>query len=651
MISQNKRTDQQPINEESQILDPAKTKIMLEWFNKINPKPKDPSPPPPKQLVQQDYESILKSGESAYNYQFKFDQPILVLQKKLICSHRLDSERFDNSEENIAFYVALKKVEEIYDNIITLIDSGEDVLHIRGSSGVGKTWALVLSTLLLKYAKKQQVRIIHVILSGYYMLNFYRYFLQDLVYAFALEKDENIGKIPNSEKSTLKEWYSYLKCINYDNFKSFLEACIKYYETKGIKVLMIWDGDNHYWRMNTGINRKTQFISDIRVGDFANFKVICASDGSYDFKKLKESDCILQINEGFTKEQTENYLREDSIQKKIKFSLTDDEITKIFEISQGNGFLLKQFIDAQPKVSDFENKCAEFLKIANRKCKYLVMEFYQRQVKEDKENWIKAFPNILLCLNSKTVTIPDHLHKYIDRNNMFLEKVENEYFLRSVSQISEFQVQHIYTSMSVDEGSENLLKDKTRNLLKLEKDGSMKGKYFERYVFLSLKTKLKEIKSFAMNKFKYKNKNSQEMSFQFPYQDCCHTYSSFDELKDLLKTKEDGIFIPFSSTNPDFDLLIFQYDVNTEELFLYPMQISINISGHKASDKLFFQRNPVYLKLCELYKEKINWQFIWVTGDENYTAEEFFTTKVGHRLKFDVNNSWFCPLAGQIWSY
>ena len=139
MISRNKRTisdDQEPENEESQILNRQKTKTLLEWLYRIDPKPRVPFP---KHLLPQDYESIVKSGESAYNYQFDFNQKILVLQKKLICSHQLNCESFDNSEENITFYFALKKVKEIYKNLIQLMDSGKKRLNIRGSSGVGKT--------------------------------------------------------------------------------------------------------------------------------------------------------------------------------------------------------------------------------------------------------------------------------------------------------------------------------------------------------------------------------------------------------------------------------------------------------------------------------------------------------------------------------
>ncbi len=249
-ISKNKRqktNDEEDNDSDSQILArSSKKKMVSEYYMQLVEQIQKFRP----SLVTNEFELITNLGLKSYKFHIEEQKTgVFEIEKKMIAYHPLDELRF-SSEEKILMFGFIEKLNKIIEDCRKLIISNEQqILYCRGSSGIGKTFALTLSTLIMKSNYVEKLRIIHVLLKQNYLDSFCTYFLQDLIYAFSLDKDEEIGQIPNSRtKSTLNEWYEYLKIkpFNIENYILFLEFYIKHYNKKNIKILMIWDGDNYF---------------------------------------------------------------------------------------------------------------------------------------------------------------------------------------------------------------------------------------------------------------------------------------------------------------------------------------------------------------------------------------------------------------------
>ena len=99
-------------------------------------------------------------------YKFKFGEQktlIFEIEQTLIAYHLLDEQRFD-SKEKILIFGGIEKLERIIKECCNLINNEQNrILYCRGSSGTGKTFALSLSTLIMKNDCAEKLRIIYLL--------------------------------------------------------------------------------------------------------------------------------------------------------------------------------------------------------------------------------------------------------------------------------------------------------------------------------------------------------------------------------------------------------------------------------------------------------------------------------------------------------
>ena len=499
-----------------------------------------------------------------------------------------------------------------------------------------------------------------MILSREYLGNFSDFFLLDLMYGFSLESTAKITGPKGEADWTLLEWFLCLSWAKYDLtlFKSFLINIKKCYLQKNIKMLLIWDGDNFYHNFQPNSMEQRAFIEFVRLCYLFDVVIHCASDNNETFANLAliKADDILQINNGFSKEQTKEFLNEFVTVPKLGFLLTEAEHNEIYEMTKGNCFLLKKFIETAPNQRSFEQNYSLFLKNAHQECKEKVISFFEKQIQSNEKNWIDNF-YLLLPYMDVDQTFPGELHKYLDRNNMFLDENghNSEKSLKSVTGISRLQILQEYSSRMTKYDS---ITDGLKKRVREESNGSIKGSLFEKFVIHSINLKLKNGGSFQMDydKLVGKGKNMHvckkpeniTFSFKDPKKSCKH-YGGINDVLVEMRAKKNAIMVPTSSTNPHFDFLIIQYDESKDHYYIYVAQVSISISGHEESDVLFKKENESKKTLDSEFKN-ITWHFIWINGDYNYTAETFYNAKKNSDVKFD-RESWIAPLREQLWSF
>ena len=614
--------------------------------------------------VSDEFKTLMSWGVQSYSFDLDHQPTIFEIDRNLICYHSLDRERFGGEGGKIQIKKNCEKMEKIIKKIVNgLLLTEQVLLYVRGSSGVGKTYSLIFSSLWIKKNFSDQLRIVHVILSCQYFYNFSGNFLKDLMYAFSIDKEQKFGPLPDGslKEATLKDWYLYLKKKPDDlAYDSFLEEMNSFYESKGIKMVMIWDGDNFYHKCVKLQTPRGMFISQMRDGARFSFVVQCASDNDELYKNLRDNaqdDNILQFNQGFTEEETFAFLNDEKTKGIMGFTLSKIEVNELYEVTYGNCLLLKKFIETPSQNRTFQSKYQSFFEQAQQDCEVKVEHCFNEKIhitQVNNESFKENFGKLLIYLD-KEIPIPKKFYPDVDRNNMFLENKGGYKILKSVSLISRQEILKFYSFKMFQKNVDDQVKMLLINNLKSEKDGAVKGKFFERYVLLCLQQKLKNLGTNEELIFFYDtnltSNNSKKLALNFKPGDNCKYFSCKEELLQIVEKGENVIAIPSSTTNADFDFLVLQF--SPQELLIYPCHISINIAGHDASDKIFYKKNVIRKYIENSINPNsitIYWQFVWINGDPQYCEEQFFKAKQKNKLKFETD-SWFCNFPDQIWTY
>ena len=174
--------------------------------------------------------------------------------------------------------------------------------------------------------------------------------------------------------------------------------------------------------------------------------------------------------------------------------------------------------------------------------------------------------------------------------------------------------------------------------MQIEKDVTIKDRYFEWLVIHGINLNLREKQSFSFNFFE--NEGVRWKEFSFEKEVFCQFYSTDQELLEILSEEKNAVVVPMSKLKRPFNLLIFQYEDYKNTFKIYVVQILRNIEEHKSNDILFYEENHFIKYIEENYKKKIQWQYIWIYGNENYLTDEFFKSKMDEKLKFH-KESWF----------
>ena len=179
--------------------------------------------------------------------------------------------------------------------------------------------------------------------------------------------------------------------------------------------------------------------------------VYCASDNNEGFLILEENqNTVIYFNQGFSQKETDIFLSDVIIKQKIGFELDNQQINKLYEITNGNCLLLKKFIEAQKflnnvkQAMNFENKLKIFLRKAHNECEAKVNKFFNDQMAICEETWINNFYKIIFYLDMNLI-FPIKLQSFVDRNNIYFEQLETEKTLKSVSQISKLEIWKLYS--------------------------------------------------------------------------------------------------------------------------------------------------------------------------------------------------------------
>ena len=153
------------------------------------------------------------------------------------------------------------------------------------------------------------------------------------------------------------------------------------------------------------------FLKSLKNSIFIHFRLISASNHNENFEDLNPAtgSLVLIRNEGLTKKECSIMI--DFLKKKdnINFEIDHD---LIFELTNGNGYLISQFM--QTKGETFQTKLERITQeTSNQMRNKIILYFQLKLVKLPEKQWIKVFPEILNYLDQE-IKIPKDfdIHMY-----------------------------------------------------------------------------------------------------------------------------------------------------------------------------------------------------------------------------------------------
>ena len=105
----------------------------------------------PTDDVSDEFETLMSWGVQSYSFDIGHQPPLFEIDRKLICNNSLDRERFGEGGK-IQIKKDCEKMKTICTKILKALPltiTNKVLLFVRGSSGVGKTFSLIFSSLFI----------------------------------------------------------------------------------------------------------------------------------------------------------------------------------------------------------------------------------------------------------------------------------------------------------------------------------------------------------------------------------------------------------------------------------------------------------------------------------------------------------------------
>ena len=561
-------------------------------------KPKDQEP----------YQYLFQMSAKPYEFSFDCSQWIST---RLVRYDELDEERYCLIDDQIYLQKSekMEKLLEPYFNEISYDDITQ-IYHFKGLSGIGKSHGIIQS--VLKYRKKQNYRILHIILDSSYMEVPKSHFTHDFFYCFHKDlEDPDFPKPPkidnfhyNKKMNKGENWFEFLSQNNIKD-DSFLKEISKYLKSKQIAFILIWDQDNIF--QNYKKENSYPFLTSVRNSEVFNFVLISASNNNEGFKYAKKIKLILDVIFGFSLEETKEYIQ-NFIEKLIGYSveINNDFLEDLYKLTNGNGYLLSKFI--RSKGQTLEAKFDNFVKQIRVLFRGTLDKFFEKGA-TNWETWKGKFPIIITYLDTD-IEMPMNPDAIIDKNFSYIENLK----LKSVNPFAGVCYLEFYKEqLRVHHLTNNYLSSLEKQISEAKSNPVLKGILYERYVILKFQ---EYINKNDLNKnnnisYKYKLNNGKIENFDCEINKLLLSFSD-DEIKNVLQNYNDGCIIqPAKYNNPVFDMIVW----DGKQKFLYVVQITIN-SSHSAVDCTFFTIKKWQFLLKHANVKQI--RFIWVTNKSDF---------------------------------
>ena len=216
---------------------------------------------------------------------------------------------------------ACLKIEKKFNEILQKQENKN--YYIRGPSGTGKTFALLYGTLMLKnFPKiKEQIRVVHMILSGKYLEYFIQNVLKDWLFCFSIDRYDPLFPRPqNSEpepgECPIKAWLKYIlkekerwKMVR--NLKELITALNIFCGDSSKQIWLIIDEENFFQRGNSLLPEEEDFkeylrkcgLSDVVIHGFSE------RDEMIEVPKKISPESTVYFNTVFQEKDVEKFLK------------------------------------------------------------------------------------------------------------------------------------------------------------------------------------------------------------------------------------------------------------------------------------------------------------------------------------------------------
>ena len=563
-------------------------------------------------LFENELKPKMQKAEKAHSEPIDFTKDLIKIEKELVTINPLPKSRFGTDEDStlmIAPTELHKKIDDFMENKVYNQLFKDQKLWITGSSGIGKTFAILKNVIKKRRSNSKNLILLHMILNERYLDKFPEFFFNDLLYAFfPFINDKSFPPCPDFKEKTespLKDWLIYilmeLKIKNNQSFYKFLFAVSSYCDISKLQFIIIIDQTNIFQRrkkFNKLGKFVDEFLSELINGSFSDKVVISSSNNNEDLdtelSAVEREDCILEAHlEGcFSKEQMKQILI-----NKFALNYDDEQIDELIE--ETGSIPLEVWEFGKIEKDDFDEKLKEYLVERSIAIEKEIGIFYHKKVQNIE--WEETFLEIFFILldTNQNIQDPNHLN-FIDRKYMFVKNKK----LFSVSPLAKQVLFHYYTKrlLAYEERLNSNLTSNYKDLYKKtdeKNEASLKGFLLEKLLINQLFRKKNE----EMSLICYKNRD-QKINISMKFSEILF----FKEGIDHNDFYHDTLFVPRKFNNPFADL--YYYDKTKKCLYLF--QITLSIVTHKNSDVLFkiHQQCENLLSKKETIAKVI---FVWVT--------------------------------------
>ena len=386
------------------------------------------------------YEHLRQMSAKPYELSFENSEWI---SPTMIRYPNLSLERYPLVDGQI-YLQKSKKMEELLENNFenSYYTDLKKNIFLRGPSGHGKSHGLIQT--VLKYRKKQNVRILHMILDKPYMVSPQIYFLYDFFYCFYKDlEDPDFPNPPSKDNFKYDEkiskgenWYYFLSMSTLKD-ADFLKKISYYLRSKKIAFILIWDQDNIFQKQKK--ENSLVFLSSLRESNLFNLVIISASNNNEGFKEINGKDLnIIEQNIGFSLEETKEFLT-NVLGKLIGYpiNVNNDFLQALYKLINGNGYYLSMFIQSEGK--SLQEKLIKFTEKMTLMIEANIVSFFLDTQQIGYQMWLDKFPEILLYLDTEKF-FPNCLFQYQDRNYTYIENSK----LKSVNNFSKEIFLNVY---------------------------------------------------------------------------------------------------------------------------------------------------------------------------------------------------------------
>jgi len=583
---------------------------------------------------------------------------------RYISPNDLPDDRFEGEEQGISMLYS-----EAAEKLYNFLKSNNKGIYIKGPSGYGKTYALLLAALRLE---KENPNLRVILLSN--MQTFFNspmdYMFREIMYGFFndsfLTPDE---KLENDKCKLWAEWYLKIKENSLIGFMNLLDALKSslgpqkqiYLVADSINILDNKENKDKLCNqifevVSANVSRLiycSSFNNDpsISSGSFVPFEfveVFTIKEAKLYLESLIKFDAISLANEkgpkikqinktkGLSKLITENAKTPEYLKKMMEINFEDQEMLEIQRTTALIPFELSYFVNF------YETNIHNLIDVIREYKQSRVNEFYVLHSKFLHKYGIpsqigneKAYiaPYIAYLGLNNPVTVDE---KLIDRQVILIQKEGSRQFIKAICPAADLALKNMYYECG-DKYFNKVKQILRESWMKGVED--CKGNNFEHYIKACLRAAISkdktpslyyaehatEIKKDAKSpKLSSSIKKDKLLSIKLHIHDLGNVIPYIDfndytiikrDFEEIFRNKVNILRIPESGNLPQID---FDY-INFVEKEYCVFQVTIGIETHKDSDIDFLIKSKIFKAFCNLSSELTSgWKvkFFWLGSNE-----------------------------------